>query len=71
MSVASGPVIRRWARNASSKLARSRVEKSVWSVGAQPSVRTIKDHHHQRHKPLCHLGVCLVGTVGRAWSIHG
>jgi hypothetical protein len=37
LSVASGPVIRRWARHASSKVARSRVGKSVWSVGAQPA----------------------------------
>jgi hypothetical protein len=36
LSAASGPVIRRWARHAISKLARSRVGKSVWSVGAQP-----------------------------------
>ena len=37
MSAVSGPVIRRWARHASSKLARNRVGKSVWSVGAQPA----------------------------------
>jgi hypothetical protein len=54
LSVASGQVIHGSARHASSKLARSRVGKSVWNVGAQPA---------ETQTPVASR---LVGTVGCA-----